>query len=194
MLEKREAARRIGVLDQVAAITTAGAVAVRAVEPQSRFVLRLAATEAARVGRVAGLNLAGSINRANVAQERTAARLGPDEWLLLAPAGDAAVLGDVIGEALAGCHYTLVDISHRNAAVEISGPAAAAVLNAGCPLDLGLDKFKAGDATRTLFGKVEIVLLRLENVHGEPRYRIEFWRSFGRFLHAYLAEATREFS
>lgn len=191
MLEPRTPARRIGIFDAFEPLADASVVACRPLGPQARFVLRLAAADAARLGHLGGLDLGGPINRASSVERRIAARLGPDEWLLLAPECDATTFHDAASTALAGTHHTLVDISHRNAAIEISGHAAPDVLNAGCTLDLG--KFQPADATRTLLGKVEIVLIRLDDVAGAPCYRIEFWRSFGRFLHAYLAEAAREF-
>ena len=194
MLEPRAQVRRIGILDHTVPIASSKAVTARTLGPQTRFVLRLAAADAARIAQVAGLTLAGPINRANEYQRRTAARLGPDEWLLLAPEGEATALRDATAAALAGCHHTLVDISHRNAAIEITGRAAPDVINAGCPLDLGLDRFKPGDATRTLFGKVEIVLIRLDDAGGVPVYRLEFWRSFGRFVHGFIVEVAREFA
>ncbi|MFX8747406.1 sarcosine oxidase subunit gamma family protein, partial [Acinetobacter baumannii] len=58
--------------------------------------------------------------------------------------------------------HSLVDVSHRNTAIQIAGPAAADVLNAGCPLDLRLDAFPVGMCTRTLFAKAEIVLWRTD--------------------------------
>ena len=70
----------------------------------------------------------------------------------------------------------------------VSGPDAAAVLNAGCPLPLGLAAFPGGKCTRTLFGKAEIVLWRKE----ETAFRIEVWRSFAAYLADLMAEAARE--
>lgn len=194
MPDLQQPARRIGILDHLPPIVRGEAVSVRAIPPQARFVLRAGAADAARAGASVGLDLSQPINRAVEAQGRTAARLGPDEWLLLTAETDAEPLQTAIAIGFADAHHTLVDISHRNAAVEISGPMVPDVLNAGCPLDLGLDRFRPGDATRTPFGKIEIVLLRLDDHDGQPRYRVEFWRSFGRFVHAFIAEAAREYS
>jgi sarcosine oxidase subunit gamma len=67
------------------------------------------------------------------------------------------------------------------------GPAAARVLNAGCPLDLDLKAFPVGFAARTAFDKVEIVLWR----RAETTFHVEVWRSFAPHLAASLAEAAR---
>jgi sarcosine oxidase subunit gamma len=72
----------------------------------------------------------------------------------------------------------------------VSGRHAAEVLNSGCPLDLAEAAFPAGTATRTLLGKAEIVLMRLDD---GPTYRVECWRSFAQYVHGFLLEAAREF-
>jgi sarcosine oxidase subunit gamma len=197
MLETSTSPRRTGILDPVERFAGAVSVVIRPLGPQTRFVLRLGAEDAAMLGHLAGLQLAVPINRTSRAEGRIAARLGPDEWLLLAPEADALVFLAARAAVLAPLHHALVDISHRNVAIEVSGAAAADTLNAGCPLDLGAGRFLPGDATRTLVGKAEIVLLRLDDAadpqgRPQPRYRLECWRSYGRYLHAFLTEAATE--
>ena len=105
-------------------------------------------------------------------------RLGPDEILLLAEDGAAASLG----QALDNDSVSLVDISHRQVALRVSGPYAAEVLNEFCPLDLDAAFFPPGACTRTLFGKAEIVLWRTAT----NDFHIEVARSFAPYLHALL--------
>ena len=120
------------------------------------------------------------INKATQTNARLAARLGPDEWLLVAGEGDAPDFS-----ALEGRHHSLVDVSHRYAAFAIEGESAPLLLAAGCPLDLHPDFFTAGTATRTLVGKAEIVLWRL----GEPlSYRLECARSFAPYVQRFLED------
>src|SRR5579863_10437710 len=59
---------------------------------------------------------------------RAALWMGPDEQLLLAPAAAATEIEELLGTALSGMAYSLVDISHRQVALEISGPQAEALL------------------------------------------------------------------
>ena len=117
------------------------------------------------------------INRASTNGERLAARIGPDEWLLVAPAGDTPDFS-----ALAGRRHSLVDVSHRYAAFAVQGEN---VLAAGCPLDLHPDFFTPGSATRTLLGKAEIVLWRLAEARA---YRVECARSFAPYVQRFLEE------
>ena len=195
MLENRSVARRVAVLDHAEPAAATVDVILQALLPEARFVLRLPFADAERIGTVAGVKLDLPINRF-AAGARVAARLGPDEWMLIAPEADAEVLHADVSNALSGLHHALVDISHRNVGMAVVGKRAADVINAGCPLDLGATKFPAGSVTRTLFGKAEIVLFHLPDVTDaegmqQPHYRIECWRSFGRYVAALLAEAAR---
>ena len=128
-----------------------------------------------------GFTLDMPINRASTNGRRLAARLGPDEWLLVAPTGDSPDFS-----ALEGRHHSLVDVSHRYATFTVQGERAPLVLAAGCPLDLHPDVFTAGTATRTLLGKAEIILWRLGEA---PSYRVECARSFAPYVERFLDQA-----
>ena len=112
---------------------------------------------------------------------------GPDEWLLIAEDG-AADLAATLETALAGVFHTLVDVSHRQVAYEVSGPGAARLLNAAVPLDLDLSAFPLGMATRTWLLKAEIGLWRPE----AQKFRLEVSRSFGPYVTAILALSARD--
>lgn len=115
---------------------------------------------------------------------RTALWLGPDEWFVIDEAGKD-LLADCAGvEAL----HSAVGISHRNVAISVSGPAAAATINAGCPQDLSLAAFPVGACSRTILGKVEIVLYR----PAEDAFRVECWRSFSDYVWTFLTEAAKD--
>jgi sarcosine oxidase subunit gamma len=154
--------------------------------PAARFILR--GVEAVRVacGMVFG---AEPPSRPGVAGEgeRAALWLGPDEWLLIADNADAGTIAELLESVLEGTAHSLVDVSHRQIGLIASGPAAARVVNAGCPLDLSLKAFPVGFVSRTLFDKAEIVLWR----RAETTFHIDVWRSFAPYLAASLAEAAR---
>ena len=152
----------------------------------ARWSLRLPFALSGKTTELAGFRVAMEMNRASQDGERLSARLGPDEWLLCAVDADAA---EKIEALLAGEHHSLVDVAHRYAGFCVAGPQAAAVLAAGCPLDLHPAAFGAGSATRTLLGKAEIILWRLQEA---PSYRVECARSFAPYVGAFLEEAARE--
>jgi sarcosine oxidase subunit gamma len=80
-----------------------------------------------------------------------------------------------------------MEVSHRQTALELRGPQATLLLNAGCPLDLELSAFPVGMCTRTVLAKAEIVLWRLAAEH----FHLEVWRSFAAYVSGVIAEAAR---
>jgi sarcosine oxidase subunit gamma len=139
-------------------------------------------------GAALGLDFTAPINRAVTSGDRTALRLGPDEWLVLAPAADAAIPG-ALGAGLADRLFSLVDVSHRQTGIRLAGPHAGAMINALCPLDLGSAAFPVGMATRTIFAKADIVLWRT----GIAEFHLEIWRSFAPYVVSLLHEIGREY-
>jgi sarcosine oxidase subunit gamma len=113
--------------------------------------------------------------------------LGPDEWLLISAEHRADETAAALAAALAGLAHALVDVSHRQVALEVSGADAPALLASGCPLDLETQAFPVGMCTRTLLAKAEIVLWRTR----AEAFRLEVWRSFAPYVSAFLAEAAR---
>jgi sarcosine oxidase, subunit gamma len=103
--------------------------------------------------------------------------LGPDEWLALLPDGTALPFGE--GQA-----FSIVDVSSRAVGIVVEGPGAAALVGAGCPLDM--ERFSVGRTTRTLFETVEIVCWRTS----ETRFHIDVWRSFAPWLWNALVAAV----
>ena len=155
--------------------------------PAARFILR--GGEGARVacGIAFGAEPPVRLGPAGEGVRGAALWLGPDEWLMIADGADPAPLADMLESVLDGTAHSLVDVSHRQVGLIVSGPAAARVLNAGCPLDLDVKAFPAGMATRTLFDKAEIVLWR----RAQATFHVEVWRSFAPHVAALLAEAAR---
>jgi sarcosine oxidase subunit gamma len=138
-------------------------------------------------GSALGLTISEVACRAAVNGTQAAALwLGPDEQLLLAP--ESADLAATLTPALRDIPHSLVDVSHRQLALEVSGPPATALLNAGCPLDLDLSAFPVGMCTRTVFAKAEIVLWRTSTAV----FHLEVWRSFASYVTEFLAEVARE--
>jgi sarcosine oxidase subunit gamma len=162
---------------------------LRILPSRTRLSLRSKPSELPAGGHLAGFALGMSINRRFTSQQRSAARLGPDEWLLCLPETEPRNLTAEIGTVLAGRHHSIVDVSHRYVALAVSGARAADVLSAGCPLDLSPAAFPAGAATRTLLGKCEIILARIDDA---PTFEIECGRSFAAYVRDFLLEASRE--
>lgn len=162
-------------------------------ESGARFSLRLRTSS----GVAAGLAWPASclppmpINTCIALGGGTIARLGPDEWLVLCRDADAERLASEFTPALRPASFSLTDIGHRDVGLLVRGLHAREVLNGGCPLDLSDAQFPPGSATRTVFGKSEIVLLR---PGVEMVYRVECWRSFAPYVYSLLRHCAREFA
>jgi len=122
--------------------------------------------------------------------ERATLWLGPDEHLLWQASREIAPPIADLERALAPHPHSLVDVSHRQVALEISGPHAATILAGACPLDLDVREFPVGMCTRTVLAKAEIVLWRT----APDTFHVEVWRSFQSYAQALLSEIGREFS
>ncbi|HSU05269.1 MAG TPA: sarcosine oxidase subunit gamma family protein [Acetobacteraceae bacterium] len=154
----------------------------------ARISVRAGRTGAAAIGAAIGVPLGDVPCRANVAADRAALWLGPDEWLLMGLSDDAPALIATAGDAPGDEPASVVDVSHRTIAVQISGARSEEVLNAFCALDLDTHAFPVGMCTRTVFGKAEIVLWRT----APQTFWLEVARSFAPYVQGCLAEAARE--
>ena len=148
-----------------------------------RWILRGDANVASGAGAAFGLDLPSQINRSTRGADRAALKLGPDEWLLLAERDCPA-----LAPALAGRPHSLVEVSDRQVALPLEGPGAALILNAVMPLDLHLDEFPVGMATRTVFERADITLWRT----GDAAFHIEVWRSFAPYVSGLIDLIARE--
>lgn len=153
----------------------------------ARFVFRGAEAARDACSAAFGAELPTGLGAAGGAERRAALWLGPDEWLMIAEGADATALGAALDAALGSIPHSLVDVSHRQTGIVVSGAVAARALSAGCPLDLHPSAFPVGMATRTIFDKAEIVLWR----RGASALHVEVWRSFAPYLVAALSEAAR---
>ena len=153
----------------------------------SRWILRGGPEVSLAVGGAFGAPPPLEPLRAAVEGARAALWLGPDEWLLIAEDGGPE-LADALEAALVGFPHSLVDVSHRQCAIELAGPGAARLLNAGVPLDLDLEAFPIGMVARTQLLKAEITLWRRET----ERFRLEVARSFAPYVAAILDASARD--
>lgn len=152
--------------------------------PARRVSLRVDPADAKALSKALGLELP-MLPKTSVRNDkgRLAAWIGPDEWLLIDENADP--LADL---SKAKVLHSAADISHRNTAIVLTGKGARATLEAGCPQNLSDAVFPVGAATRTVMGKIEVVILRT----GEQEFRVECWRSFSDYAFSMLSEAAKD--
>jgi sarcosine oxidase subunit gamma len=178
-----EAARRT--LPEVAATSW-----MKALPPAMRFILHGDAPVRRAAAPLWGAGFSEQACRAQVQGQRSTLWLGPDEYLLLGTdeqAGEATAAA--LHGALAELPHALVDVSHRQFALEVSGPHAANILNGACPLDLDLGEFPVGMCTRTVLAKADMVLWRTR----DDAFHVELWRSFAGYATGLLGKIAGEY-
>jgi len=153
----------------------------------SRWVLRGGADVAAPLAAAFGPVPPSEPLRAASEGSRAALWIGPDEWLLIAEDAPDG-LGGALEAALADVPHALIDVGHRQCAIEVSGEGAERLLSAGVALDLDAAAFPVGMVARTLFLKAEVTLWRREAM----RFRVETPRSFAPYVAAALVASARD--
>jgi sarcosine oxidase subunit gamma len=129
----------------------------------------------------------GTVSRAD---DRELLWLGPDEWLLVAPPGEQALLAEALRGALAGGLGTVVDVSAHRTTLDVSGPLARDLLAKGCSLDLHASVLTPGHCAQTLVARAPVVLLPLADGTG---FRLLVRSSFAGYLADWLLDATVEY-
>lgn len=159
---------------------------VRPIDGEARFALRLRPENRAAAERTLGAAIPETVGATDRAGGCAVLCLGPDEWRIVVDPAEAPAI--VAAFAAWSVPHALVDVSDREAVLELDGPLVEAVLAAGCPLDLSLDAFPVGRATRTLWGKAGVFVWR----RGVEVIRLECGRSFALYLIGRLAVTVGE--
>ena len=167
----------------------AAAVELREVPAPAMCDLRLATADAGVLSAAEtafACKLPLTPNKSVAAGARVALWLGPDQWLILLPAGDAGALA----RDLAGHAASVVDVSDLRAVFELAGPRARDVLRKGCAIDLHPRVFGPGDCALTALARVRVALCQVDE---RPGYRILIERSYAVYLWDWLIDAMAEF-
>jgi sarcosine oxidase, subunit gamma len=136
-----------------------------------------------------GVELPLMPNRWHGGERMAAIWLGPDEWLIVAPQGEAANVEQAMREARPNDPWlSLVDVSHNYTRVALSGPSARDVLAKGCALDLRPDQFATGDCAQTVLAKAPVLLRALPEVDS---FELWFRNSHAGYLAVWLLDAVR---
>lgn len=170
---------------------SAAGVTLSPIAPRTRLALRAGEDDLAAIETALGFALPRRPKTVTGEGAVSALWLGPDDWLLvdetegrdpLATASPLAARFDGVAVP-----FSLVDVTNRSAAISLDGPAAEAVISAGCAQDIRLQTFPVGSATRTILTKADIVLWR----RAEQRFEIACWRSFADYVWTLLSVAAR---
>jgi sarcosine oxidase subunit gamma len=118
--------------------------------------------------------------------DRHALWLGPDEWLVVGPAGSEATLETRCRDVLDGAG-SVVDVSASRTIIELRAPEARVILETGCAIDLHPRAFHAGCCAQTLVARTAVIV---HQVTDEPQYRLFVRSSFAMYLAIWLQDAS----
>jgi sarcosine oxidase subunit gamma len=115
--------------------------------------------------------------------------VGPDDWFIIGPLGQADATALRLSEALRGLHHAVTDVSSGYRVLELSGRPVREVLAQGCPLDLHPRAFARGACAGSHFFKASV---RLWQTDAAPVYELLVVRSYMDYVWLMLERACAE--
>ncbi|MEW5422396.1 sarcosine oxidase subunit gamma [Amorphus sp. 3PC139-8] len=127
-------------------------------------------------------------------QNRSLLWLGPDEWMLIAPDGEAECAKGALADELIEAYSQAVDVTDNYTMITLTGLRARDVLAKLVTIDLHPRHFAKGRVVGTLVAAANIVLwLRDESDAAGPVFDILVRSSMADYMWCLLAESGREF-
>jgi len=115
--------------------------------------------------------------------------VGPDDWFVIGPKGQASTIESRLRTSLAGRHHAVTDVSGGYTVLHLSGAPVREVLAQGCPLDLHPRVFCPDSSAGSLFFKTSIWLWQTDE---EPTYEVLVRSSFMGYFWLMLERSTQE--
>ncbi|MBB5702461.1 sarcosine oxidase subunit gamma [Ochrobactrum daejeonense] len=163
-----------------------GRLEIHAADDAARFSLRIAPEKLSSAEKALGAKIPVKIGALVRTGDIAVACLGPDEWYIWADESKAVAVVEAFAKLYESEPHSLVDVSHRETGIDITGPQAEWLLNAASPLNLA--EMSAPGAARTIFDHAQIILMKWDAEH----YRIEVWNSFADHVWTLLELASNE--
>ncbi len=139
-----------------------------------------------------GIDLPETPNTFTAGEQVEALWLGPNEWQIVVHDSREEAGGEWIArlrEAMADHFCAIVNVSHAQAIIGLTGPMAREVLERAVPLDMHPRSFAPGQVKQTLFGKHTGITLQLRDE--TPDFDIYTRRSFPEYVWRYLEDCAR---
>lgn len=122
---------------------------------------------------------------------------GPDEWLVLSPAGTAAEAAAALESSLASGEaeelVSVVDVTHGGFLVRVAGEGSRRLLEKLCALDLSERSMPDGSVARTSVARIVCDVAR-DDRDGACSFLLHGDRSAGQYFFDALLDAGREVS
>jgi heterotetrameric sarcosine oxidase gamma subunit len=130
-----------------------------------------------------GVGVSARPNQSVVGAECEVAWLGPARWLIRFAEGDEGAKEAALHKEMADVTASVVDATHQYMSFGLSGRRAGEFLARVCSLDLGAKAFRPGFVSRTLFGRLPVLLEYCE----PDSFRLSVDQSLARFAWALFA-------
>ena len=141
------------------------------------------------VGRVLGTAPPLTANTAACLEDVAILWLGPDEWLVNAPAARKDAL-EALRSALGDLHHAVADVTESRTVLRLSGPNARDLLAQGCALDFHPGVFQPGMCAGSHLALTHVTI---HQVAEGPVYEIHVHRSFADYLWRWLEAASEPY-
>jgi sarcosine oxidase subunit gamma len=146
---------------------------------------------ASAVQAVTGVALPSAANTGSTAGGRQILWLGPNEWWVTGPDGEADALVEKLREHFVGQHATACDVSESRAILVLKGPKARDVLMRGVSLDLHPRVFAPGQCAQTGLSRANVLLHLTDDT---PTFEVYVLKSFSDYLWRWLEKVAVDFN
>ena len=193
--QRRSALAHLGLLGRAATSLKATA-GVRMSEVVHRTIVNIRGTAsdpvfASAVPLATGVTLPARANTVSTSGGRQILWLGPNEWWVTGPDGEADILVEKLRENFIGQHATACDVSESRAIIALRGPKARDVLMRGVSLDLHPREFIVGQCAQTGVSRANALIHLVDD---EPTFELYVLKSFSDYLWRWLETVARDFN
>ncbi len=117
--------------------------------------------------------------------------LGPNEWWITGPDGEAESLVEALRANFAGQHATACDVSESRAINALKGPGVREVLMRGVSLDLHPREFRVGQCAQTGVSRANALIHLVDDA---PTFELYVLKSFSDYLWRWLEQVAADFN
>lgn len=193
--QRRSALAHLGLVARAAGSSREGAgVIMSEVAHRTIVNVRGAASDpafASAVQTATGLALPSAANTVSNGSVWQILWLGPNEWWITGPDGEAESLVEALRANFAGQHATACDVSESRAIIALKGPKARDVLMRGVSIDLHPREFHVGQCAQTGLSRANVLLHLVDDT---PTFEIYVLKSFSDYLWRWLEIVARDFN
>lgn len=145
------------------------------------------------VRKVVGVAPPLAANTVARAGEGTILWLGPDEWLVTAPAARSD-LATRLRAGLGAARHAVTEVTDSRTILRLEGPAARDLLAQGCSLDFHSSVFAPGQCASSRLALAHVLIHQLaEDAEEGPAYEIYVHRSHADYLWRWLESASEAY-